>query len=98
MNRSNFDVYTGDSTESESPRYVQDPWVVSKRVGAFVSGAASAGMMILTDPGVQTALPVVLQAVVPPLWLPVVTAGLSAGLAAWSKSSDPRPVKGKGEA
>jgi hypothetical protein len=71
----------------------QDSPLASKRMWASVSGVTTA---VLVDPSVQAALTALLPAVVPTPYLPLATALIAAGLAAWSKFADPRPVRGEG--
>jgi hypothetical protein len=86
---------TYDPMRSDDELRYQDPTLVSKRVWAGVSAAATA---VLIDPSVQTALTGLLPAVVPAPYLPLATALIAAGLAAWSKASDHRPRRGSGDA
>ena len=59
----------------------QDPSGTSKRIWATAFAVLTA---VLAVPEVQALLGP---------WAPVVTAVLSAGLAAWSKAADPRPAR-----
>jgi hypothetical protein len=87
------DIYGGFGEEREPVPY-QDRWSASKRVGAAVSAIVTG---VLAEPSVQTALTGLLPAVVPAPYLPLATAVIGAGLAIWSKASDPRPIAPKPE-
>jgi hypothetical protein len=74
-----------------APRLVeQDPLAVSKRVGAAVTGILTAA---LAAPEVQQLLAEHMGQLAGS-WAPVVTAMVSAALAAWSKAADVRPRRG----
>jgi hypothetical protein len=73
----------------------QDPLKKSKRVGSAALGVVSAGVAAaLADPSTHAAVTGLLGATLGP-WAPVITMVASAALAAWSKTSDQRPVKGR---
>jgi hypothetical protein len=76
----------GVNTRAEAAKIIeavvtQDPPWQSHRIWSMVLGVLTA---VLAVPEVQ--------ALMGP-WAPVVTAVLAAGLAGWSKASDPRPTR-----
>lgn len=76
--------------EAAERTVTQDAWQVSRRVWSAGLGLVTA---VLALPEVQALLLERLGDAAGE-WAPVVTAGAAAGLAAWSKLSDPRAQRG----
>lgn len=82
-----------EAREIAKKMVTQDAPLKSKRVWTAVFGVLTTITTALSTPEVQTALPAVLHAFVPPVWVPVASAIVTAVLPAVSKALDPRIVE-----